>query len=328
MSMIKKLNIESFYSNSEKLSILREELGIKKNEIVKELKKVGIDSIGSSRTYARLENKELKFDYKTFESLAKGLNLLFKKNKKSKKNINATDLYIKDLAEDKNSYTSLNKIIDASDIINLIHKCERKKVFGLSEIERSAAEHIEQLFDALAQVSNEEFKSFSSFDDEDIKNFENEKRIIDISSFINTKLNLINRDFGIKLFAGAIEVPMIYAFPKSFFNSVNGESEYNLVGHNAEYLIYKFEKKDTADFFDVKYTNPISLKGIKNIIDKYKIEKKYEDSKNRESILLDLKSELSSKLIDAGEYQYLPVSMDRTKIEFTEKMDFEDEIPF
>ena len=90
--MIKKLNIETFYSNSERLSDLREALGIKKSDIVKNLKAVGISTIGSSRTYTRLENKELKFSYKTFEDLAKGFNLLFKRDKKTKPNFPSIDI--------------------------------------------------------------------------------------------------------------------------------------------------------------------------------------------------------------------------------------------
>ena len=66
------------------------------------------------------ENKELKFSYKTFEDLAKGFNLLFKRDKKTKPKFKATDFYIKDISEDKNSYTRLNKITDSGELINLI----------------------------------------------------------------------------------------------------------------------------------------------------------------------------------------------------------------
>ena len=164
--MIKKLNIETFYSNSERLSSLREALGIKKSDIVKNLKAVGISTIGSSRTYTRLENKELKFSYKTFEDLAKGFNLLFKRDKNTKPKFKATDLYIKDIVEDKNSYTRLNKITDAGELINLIFNSTKKKIFGLSEIDGKASVEIEELFDLLSIVSQEEYRSFSPFADQ------------------------------------------------------------------------------------------------------------------------------------------------------------------
>lgn len=322
--MIKKLNTETFYSNSEKLANLREELNIKKNEIVKSLKDIGITTIGSSRTYARLENKELKFDHKTYVDLAKGLNLLFKKNKKIKKNITATDLYKKDLAEDKNSYTRLLCVKDAGELINLIHNSDRKKMFGLSEIESPAIPHIDQLFNVLTEVSKEEYKTFNIFNDEDLNNFQNEKRIIDISSQINMKLNEISNNFGPKLFAGILDVPLIQPHPINF--KFGKKNVYELVAVNFKYLIYKFDKT-SQDSFDVKYINPISLKKLKDLLNKYKVSREFDAGDSLDLIRSELNFELDGKMMDQNEYEYIPFSLDRDKIEFTPQWDYE-EIPF
>lgn len=324
--MIKKLNTETFYSNSEKLSNLREELGIKKNEIVKSLKDIGVKAIGSSRTYARLENKELKFDHKTYVDLAKGLNLLFKKNQKIKKNITATDLYKKDLAEDKNSYTRLVHIKEAGELINLIHNSDRKKMFGLSEIESGAIPHIDELFNVLTEVSKEEYKAFNIFNDENLKSFQNEKKVIEISSKINKKLNEISNNFGPKLYAGILDIPLIQAHPVSYKIGVE-KNNYELVAINFKYLIYKFDK-NPQDCFDVKYINPISLKKLNDLLNKYKVSREFNTDDDYDIMRSQLSFELDSMMMNQNEYQYIPFSLDRSKIEFTPQWDFDDEIPF
>lgn len=318
--MIKKLNIETFYSNSEKLSDLREALGIKKSDIVKNLKAVGISTIGSSRTYTRLENKELKFSYKTFEDLAKGFNLLFKRDKKTKPKFKATDFYIKDISEDKNSYTRLNKITDSGELINLIFNSDKKKIFGLAEVDGKASEELGQLFDLFSVVSKEEYKTFSSFSDEKLEDFENEKKIIKVASSINDKLVTLNINHDLRLYAGILSLPLVNAT----FVSVT-KNEYKLKAINSNYLIIKFSKNN-EDCFDIKYSNDLSLKKLDEILNKYNYEEKFDDLSNWDFIVDELRDRVTRKMLEANDYHYLPFSLNREKIEF-DAQEYE-EIPF
>ena len=318
--MIKKLNIETFYSNSEKLSYLREALGIKKKDFVKNLKAVGISTIRSPRTYTRLENKELKFSYKTFEDLAKGFNLLYKRDKKTKPNLKATDLYIKDLIEDKNSYARLIKITDAGDLINLIFNSDRKKIFGLAEIDEKASGEIEELFDLFSIVSQEEYRSFSPFRDEKLEDFENEKRIIKVASSITSKLNILYGSYDLRLYAGILSLPLI----DPTYVSIT-KNEFKLKARNSNYLVLKFSK-DNEDCFDIKYSNDFSLKKLDEILNKYNLIKQFEGSSDIEFIRRELTDAVSKKMLENNDYSYLPFSMNRDKIEF-DAVEYE-EIPF
>ena len=240
--MIKTLEKSKFLASSLHISFLRDKLKISKNDMSNELKSVNIKGF-SPRTYLRLENQESEFELSKFEELAKGFIKIAKKKKIDIGKVFSTNLISKNAPDkNKNSVTKLLPVVNAGNLIKLIHASSKKKIFGLENINPNARESIKNILDLIPKLNNAPYRLTS---DEDPKNFDIEKEILDISSSLNLSLDYVLETYGVKLFTGILELPIldISWVPKSKWDKTNQDKNnemYEVCPRLVKYLIYNF----------------------------------------------------------------------------------------
>lgn len=329
--MIKTLEKSKYLASSLQISYLRDKLKISKNEMSDELKSVNIKGF-SPRTYLRLENQESEFELSKFEELAKGFIKIAKKKKIDIGKVFSTNLISKNSPEkNKNSVSKLLPITSSGNLIKLIHATTKKKIFGLENINPNSRESVKNILDLIPKLNSTPYRVTS---DEDPANFDIEKEILEISSSLNLSLNYLVETYGVRLFAGILELPIldISWVPRSKWDKGNKDKDnemYEICPRLIKYLIYNFSDDSGADYYDLTYENQTSFKEMKDFIknnpyhETYPIIDPYD--KVKESLLFnyEFSSTISNKI-------YLPKGMvyDHTILE--PKLNFEDydEIPF
>ena len=328
--MIKTLVKSKYLPSSLQISSLRKKLKISKNDMAKELKAVNIKGF-SPRTYLRFENQENKFELNKFEDLAKGFIKISKKKKIDIGEVYSTNLIEKDSVEDnKNSVTKLLALRNTGDLIKLIHSTNRKKIFGLETILSNARPTVKEILDCISELNKSSPRITS---DESPNDFDVENELLDISSALNSRLNYLNETYGIKIFVGTLEIPTldIQWIPKNESEKVNEDKNtdrYEVCANQNKYLIYNFTNDTGADYFDVIYQNPISLKEMKKILNQNPYSETFPS--------IDAYEEVKIKLLNQYQLQgminlpYMPRGMHYDRIILEPKLNYEelDEIPF
>lgn len=291
--MMNKAKNNKVKANSKRLTAVREILNLPKPKMGDFLKRHGIKKIGD-RVYISIENGE-KTELKKFYDLAFAFNKEFKKRNLNNKievheliddpeykfneNIKTNTNYAENLP--KICTTTLYQIVNAENLYKQLGSSyDKKKVLNLGTMPPEAAEELNKLFEKVEEYnSSRELR----YEDEEEKSFNREKKILNISSEINSIFNSLQSKYDIKLFMSILQIPSIQAQPffsdedekKSMYEPIeNVDNIWELGISWVNYLFYYFTQ-DNIDSVTVKYENEYSENELSEILKKFPVKKKF-----------------------------------------------------
>jgi hypothetical protein len=325
---------EAFRANTKCFVQTRESLGLAKNKMSKFLENHGIKKIGQ-RSYLRIENGEKEFELKKFQDIANAFNKEFAK-KNIDKRINPEDLYIskinneniisKEKNIDKNSYANLYEIETASNLMWHLDRATKKKTFGLSGMNLSVEEDVNNLFGWINSYN----KSLSkSLDDEQLDDFNVEKEVLDISTGINSNLKQL-AEKNMKLYCGIISLPLIDYYNKnSAIDPSNLEidpAEFGINVSNINYIIYYFSTEG-EEGIKVIYRNTFSKVELEEITKNFYHQISLKELNNYDKVYKETLNEVKTSFFNHKQIM-LPINFDRSKVSFEPVYMEIDDIPF
>lgn len=313
--MIKNLKTEKYFGHTSTIEELRNLIGIKKEKMPMLYEKHGAKKI-SLRTYLRIEHGEEKFKKERFQELANVFNKEFAKKKINR--VTDASLLLNSFGDkhfketERKSFTTLVPVTDSSQILNNLDRAQKKKVFGLSTLSPSSEDGVAEIFNCVKEFVNIK----PELDDESLTNFDSEKKLMVVTTRLNSWINDLRHNHNLKLYTGIITIP-IFDFEETWesFIETADPIKYNVFAKEVSYIIFYFSHNN-EDEVEFTYHNDLSLKELQEFLEN---ENKIEI--NREETLGVAGSIIKNKVLaqmnkKIKELILLPESFDRNKTSF------------